>query len=146
MGPSPFVFLFSHKYAIKSDSNGWLTDGETNRQTDRTMTNRTIVFLALCSNSCSYCLDVFKVATILSKIDGFLVEEPLEGHIQRRVMRGLAAQHHALPHGHFHSVRAELHTHGLWKHKAATLSPQANQKLASRRCIPLPEQFREPGP
>lgn len=46
-------------------------------------------------------------------------------------MCGLTAQHHALSDSHLHSARAELHTHGIWKHKAATLSPQANPKLPS---------------
>lgn len=58
------------------------------------------------SYSCSYCLDVFKVVAVLLKVDWFLVEEPLESHIQRRVMCRFAAQHHTLPHGHFHSARA----------------------------------------
>lgn len=79
-----------------------------------------------CSYSHSYCLDVFKVAAVLLEVDRPLVEEPLEGHVQRGVVRGLAAQHHALAHGHLHSGWAQLHAHGLWKHKAAALSPQAN--------------------
>lgn len=78
---------------------------------------------------CSHCLNVFKVASILLKCDGSLVEEPLECHIQGCVMRGLTAQHHALSHGHLHPVRAELHTHGICKHNAAALSPQANPDL-----------------
>lgn len=85
----------------------------------------------LCSYSRSYCLDEFKVATVLLEGDGPLVEEPLEGHVQRGVVRRLAAQHHALPHSHLHPARAELHTHGIWKHKAATLSPQANPEPPS---------------
>lgn len=55
-----------------------------------------------------------------------LVEEPLEGHVQRGVVRGLAAQHHALAHCHLHPTRAQLHAHGICKHKAAALSPQAS--------------------
>lgn len=74
------------------------------------------------------------MAAILLKVDRSLVEEPLESHVQRGVVRRLAAQHHALPHGHFHSAGAKVHTHGLWKHKAAALSPQANPRLASSRC------------
>lgn len=75
---------------------------------------------------CSHGLNIFKVASVLLKHDGPLVEEPLERHIQGRVMRGLTAQHHALPHRHLHPVGAELHTHGICKHNAAALSPQAN--------------------
>lgn len=88
-----------------------------------------------CSYSCSYCLDVFKVSAILLEVDWSLVEEPLESHIQRCVVCCLAAQHHALPHSHLHSARAKIHTHGLWKHKAAALSPQANPELVSSSCI-----------
>lgn len=65
------------------------------------------------------------MAAALLESDGPLVEEPLEGHVQRRVVRGLAAEHHALPDGHLHPVRAELHAHGICKHKAAAPSPQA---------------------
>lgn len=77
------------------------------------------------------------MAAVVLKVDRFLVEEPQESHIQRRVMRGLAAQHHALPHRHLHSAWTQRHTHGLWKHKAAALSPQDNQKLASSSCTRL---------
>lgn len=31
---------------------------------------------------CSHCLNIFKVASVLLKCDGPLVEEPLERHIQ----------------------------------------------------------------
>lgn len=66
------------------------------------------------------------MAAVLLEVDGSLVEEPLEGHVQRGVVRGPAAQHHALSHRHLHFAGAELHTHGVCKHKAAALSPQAN--------------------
>lgn len=94
------------------------------------------------SYSCSYCLDGFKVAAILLKVDWFLVEEPLESHVQRRVVCGLAAQHHTLPYGHLHSARAKHHTHGLWKHKTAALSPQAHPKLALSSCDWLQRERR----
>lgn len=89
------------------------------------------------SYSGSYCLDVLKVAAVSLEADWLLVEEPLKSHVQRCVMCRPAAQHHALPHGDLHSARTELHTHGLCKHKAAALSPQANPAITSDGCIPL---------
>lgn len=83
----------------------------------------------------SHCLNVFKVASILLKSDGSLVEEPLERHIQWSVMCGLTAQHHTLSYGHLHHVRAKLHTHGICKHKTAALSPQANPDFPLRCSI-----------
>lgn len=83
----------------------------------------------------SQCLNVFKVASVLLKSDGSLVEEPLERHIQWSVMCGLTAQHHALSYGHLHPVRAKLHTHGICKHKTAALSPQANPDFLWRCSI-----------
>lgn len=91
-----------------------------------------------CSYSCSYCLDEFKVAVAAAVVlegDWPLVEEPLEGHVQRGVVRGLAAQHHALAHRHLHPARAQLHAHGICKHKAAALSPQANTMDELEQCF-----------
>lgn len=46
-------------------------------------------------------------------------------------MCGLTAQHHALSYGNLHPVWAQLHTHGICKHKVAAVLPQANPGLAA---------------
>lgn len=48
----------------------------------------------------TYSSNFFKIRPVASEVDELLVEEPGKLEVQREVMRHLAGQHNALPHGH----------------------------------------------